>query len=184
MHRILIVGPQGSGKGTQAKILADKLGVPALSMGELLRDEVAKTSDVGRRIKDLLNVGSLVPDDLARDVFKSRIEKEDAQRGFIIDSYPRNMAQYEAAKSVFEPTTILLIEVPREESMVRIQKRAKIEGRSDDTPEAIKRRLSVYDKETMPMIEEYEKQGLVRRINGVGTVEEIASRIAMSLHID
>jgi len=184
MHKILIVGPQGSGKGTQAKLLAEKLDIPAFSMGDLLRDQVARATEVGLQVKDVLDSGQLVSDELARDVFKARIDEEGAEGRFIIDSYPRNMAQYEAAKSVFSPTVVLLIEVPREESMSRIVKRAEIEGRSDDTPEVIEKRLSIYDEETVPMIEAYERDGIVRRINGVGTVEEIASRINMALHID
>jgi len=184
MQKILILGPQGSGKGTQAKILADRLGVPALSMGELLRSEVAKATEIGLQIQSLLERGILVSDEIALRVFKNRIEEEDANNGFVMDSYPRNIEQYEAANSFFIPDAVLLIDVPREESLNRLVKRAEIEGRSDDTPEAIENRLKIYEDETMPIVKKYEELGILKNINGVGTIDEVAARIATVLHLD
>ncbi len=177
MAKILILGPQGSGKGTQAQILAERLQIPALSMGQLLRDEVASGSQLAEKISSIIDQGNLVPDDLALEVLKKRLEAADAKNGYVLDGYPRNLAQYEVYKNFDAPTAVLLIDVPREESIKRILKRAEIEGREDDTPEIIDRRLEVYENETMPVVGEYERLGLLHKINGLGSVEEISDRI-------
>lgn len=178
MHRILILGPQGSGKGTQAKILAKKLGIPALSMGQMMRDEMASGSELGRKLQVSVETGVLASDEDALQVFKNRMNKDDVQGGYIIDSYPRNVAQYEMAKSVFIPTAVIVLDIPREESLSRLVKRAKLEGRTDDTPEIIDRRLGIYHAETEPMIELYRQEGLAHDISGMGTIDEIAQRIS------
>ncbi len=184
MHRIIILGPQGSGKGTQANILADKLGVPALSMGELLRDEVGKATEIGLKIKQILDGGNLVSDEIALSVLGKRLEEEDAKKGYVLDGYPRNVAQYAAFQSLDDPTALLVIDVPRAESMNRLMKRMEIEGRSDDTQEAIEKRLAVYEEDTKPVIQKYQELGIVKMINGVGTIEEVAARIIAALHLD
>jgi adenylate kinase len=176
-HKILILGPQGSGKGTQAEILAKKLGVPALSMGQLLRDVQASGSDLGKEAATFLDKGILVPDRITSAVFKKRLELPDVESGFIIDSFPRFMEQYASSKSFFQPTAVIVLSVPEEESLRRIAKRAEIENRVDDTPEAIRARLTWSREQTQPVIDEYISQGVAHVIDGVGTVEEIASRI-------
>lgn len=181
MHKILILGPQGSGKGTQADILSKRLGLPALSMGQLLRDEKATGSDLGQQIASFVDAGNLVPDVITSAVFKKRLEAPDVQNGFIIDSFPRFMEQYESSRGFFQPTAVLVLSVPEEESLKRISKRAEIENRADDTPEAIRSRLAWSREQTEPVIAEYVKQGVAHVIDGVGTVEEIAARIQEAL---
>ncbi|MFH1766805.1 MAG: adenylate kinase [Patescibacteria group bacterium] len=182
MHKIIILGPQGSGKGTQAKILAERLNLPALSMGQLLRDEVASGSDLASEISSFIDGGNLVPDELALRVLKKRLDQADAQAGgYVLDGYPRNLAQYEVYKEFDQPNVVLLIDVPREESIARIMKRAEIEAREDDTPEIIERRLQIYEEETKPVLDEYEKAGLLKRISGLGEIEEISHRIEQTI---
>ncbi|MBU0613762.1 nucleoside monophosphate kinase [Patescibacteria group bacterium] len=183
MHKILILGPQGSGKGTQAERLAVKLNIPALSMGSLLREETASGSELGNELKAVIDRGELVSDEDALKILKRRLKKEDAQNGYILDGYPRNFDQYHTYKVYDEPTDVLVIDVPREESMKRIISRAKIEHRSDDTSEAVEKRLRIYEESTQPIIDEYKKSGIVKFIDGVGTRDEIENRIEKALDI-
>ncbi len=181
INKILILGPQGSGKGTQAGRLAQKLGIPALSMGQLLRDEVALGGELAKKIADIINVGNLVPDDIALEVLKKRLKQTDAANGYILDGYPRTIAQYEAYKTFDVPTAVLVVVVPKEETMARLAGRASLEGRVDDTPEFIERRLSLYEAETKPVIDIYRKQGIIREVNGLGTPDEVEANIHLVL---
>jgi adenylate kinase len=179
--RILILGPQGSGKGTQANLLSEKLGIPALSMGQILRDEIASESELGKELAVILNAGNLVSDEMALRMLKGRLSQDDVENGYILDGYPRTKEQYEASKELEPPTDVLLIDVPREESMERLKKRAELEGRVDDTEEVIKHRLDLYEKETEPLLALYEDAGLLKRIDGVGSVEDIHARVMETL---
>lgn len=183
MRKILILGPQGSGKGTQAVRLSQKLNIPAISMGELLRDEVASGSELAQTISSYIDQGQLVPDDLALEVLKQRLNKEDAAKGYILDGYPRNLEQYAVFEVYDQPTAVLIIDVPREESVRRLLHRAEVEGRKDDTLEVIKERLRIYHEETEPVIEKYAESGIVYNIDGVGTMEEVEERIDQVLNI-
>ncbi len=182
-HKILVLGPQGSGKGTQANILSKKLNIPALSMGQLLRDEAASGSELGKKIKELIDSGVLVSDDVALDVLKVRLQKPDAEEGYIIDGYPRNMAQFHTFNNFDVPTALVVVTVPEEETLKRLLKRAEIEGRADDTEELIKKRLAIYHNDTEPIIEEYRKMGVVKDVDGVGEIEEVEKRIEEALRI-
>lgn len=198
-YKILLMGPQGSGKGTQAEILSQTLGIPALSMGQLLRDEIASGSELGQKFDVILKRGDLVSDQDAAMMLKRRLTKPDAQQGYIIDGYPRNLSQWKAF-DFDTPTHVIVIDVLREESLKRLGGRltcrscnkvgAKKDGikpgdlcpcggewyqRSDDTPEAIARRLQIYENDTQPVIEKY--GALVKHVDGVGSVEEVAKRI-------
>jgi adenylate kinase len=183
MIKILLLGPQGSGKGTQAVRLSQKLGIPALSMGQLLRDEVASQSELGTLIQGFINRGELVPDGIALDVLKVRLAKPDAVLGYILDGYPRNRAQYKTFETFDVPTAVIVLNVPREESLKRLMRRAEIEGRSDDTPELINRRLEIYENDTEPVIAEYAKKELVHMIDGIGEMEDVEKRIDLALHL-
>ncbi|MFH1632134.1 MAG: nucleoside monophosphate kinase [bacterium] len=184
MNKILILGPQGGGKGTQANILAKKLGIPALSMGHLLRNEIATGSDLGKQIDTIIHgERPLVPDYMALDVLKKRMEKDDAKGGYILDGYPRTVEQLKAFKSYDTPTVLLVINIPHDESIERLRKRAETEGRKDDTPELIARRLELYEEETKPVIAEYEEQGIVKYVDGMGSIEEVAERVKKALDL-
>lgn len=182
-HKILVLGPQGSGKGTQANILSKKLNIPALSMGQLLRDEVASGSELGQKVDEIINRGELVSDDVALEVLKVRLQKSDAEGGYILDGYPRNMAQFRTFEGFDNPTALIVVTVPTEETLNRLLKRAEIEGREDDNEETIMKRLNIYHNDTEPIIEEYRKLGVVKEIDGVGTIEEVEKRIEQALEI-
>jgi len=177
MHKILILGPQGSGKGTQANVLSEKLGIPALSMGQLLREEKTSGSEMGEEIASYIDQGTLVPDELTTRVFKKRLEADDVKNGYIIDSFPRFMEQYESSKSFFEPTAVIALLVPEDVSVERMKERAAKEQRVDDTPEAMRKRLQWSVEKTRPVIEAYQKEGVCHIVDGVGTIEEVAQRI-------
>lgn len=181
--KIFLLGPQGSGKGTQALRLSQKLGIPALSMGQLLRDEVSAKSELGVLIQGFIDRGELVPDDVALSVLKERLAKPDAEKGYILDGYPRNLAQYHTFETFDVPTAVIVLNVPREESLKRLMRRAEIEGRSDDMPELINRRLEIYENDTEPVIAEYAHLGLVHMIDGLGEMEDVEKRLDLALHI-
>ncbi|MCR4314127.1 MAG: nucleoside monophosphate kinase [Candidatus Uhrbacteria bacterium] len=200
IDKILLMGPQGSGKGTQAEKLSAHLGIPAFAMGQLIRDEVATGSAYGRKLEEIINVGDLVSDTDAAGLLKLRLERPDTQNGYILDGYPRNLSQY-AAFDFDTPTHVIVIDVPRDESLKRVGGRLTCRGcgrvasikdgivksggacacggewyqRDDDTPEAIERRLEIYEKDTSPVIEKY--NGLVKHVDGLGSVEEVFERI-------
>jgi adenylate kinase len=177
MHRIFLLGPQGSGKGTQAALLSRRLGIPALSMGQLLRDAAMGTNDLAARIRAIQERGDLVPGSIVVEVLRQRLEQSDAISGYILDGFPRNQDQYDAYAAHDVPTAVVVIHVPREESIERIMHRARTEQRADDTPDVINHRLDLYYEVTDPMIENYRQQGLVRDVDGMGTIEEVAERI-------
>jgi len=183
MHKILILGPQGSGKGTQAQLLAGKLGVPAVSMGQLIRDVDGQEGPYAEEARKAIETGALVSDEVALELLKARLAKGDAQGGYIIDGYPRNLNQYAVYNEFDTPTAVLLIDVPREESMVRLVKRAELEGREDDTPDVIGNRLKIYEEETMPVVGEYQKQGVMKEVSGLGSREEVEARVAEAVGI-
>lgn len=204
-YKILIAGPQGSGKGTQAELLAKALGVPALSMGQLLRDEVAAGTDIGQEIKSILDKGLLVPEHLSATVAKARLAKSDVQNGYILDGYPRNVAQL--GHFTFDvPTHMLVLEIPRDESLRRLMHRltcntcgnvynaldghlsdeacpcgGRLVKRKDDTAEAIERRLAIYEADTLPVIAHFAKKGIVVKVDGVGTVPDVAARVLAAI---
>jgi adenylate kinase len=178
MHKIFILGPQGCGKGTQAVLLAKKLAIPQLSMGQLLR-EVAKTDHpLAAKIGKILTSGDLVPDEIAVQVLDARLRQPDTSQGYILDGFPRNEEQFLAFEKYSQPNMVIVIEVPHQVSIDRLTKRAVIEKRLDDTPAVIERRLQIYEQDTRPMIKHYEERGIAKFIDGTGTVAEVAEEIA------
>lgn len=177
MHRIFLLGPQGCGKGTQVVILSQRLDIPALSMGQLLRDAATGNDDLAQQIRDIQAKGELVGGAIVAQVLRRRLDQPDMVNGYILDGFPRNQDQYDAYAAHDVPTAVIVIDVPRDVSLERIAHRIRTEHRADDTPEAIERRLDIYYADTVPLIDEYRKQGLVREVNGVGTIEEVADRI-------
>ncbi|NBS68073.1 nucleoside monophosphate kinase [bacterium] len=177
MYKILLLGPQGSGKGTQAERLSQRLGIPTLSMGQLLRDVIAEEGILADRIRETVHAGGLVSDDIAITILDRKIQELGAKDGYILDGFPRNEAQLKAYDAYDHPTHVVVIEIPRDISLDRIAHRSRVERRVDDTPEVIAYRLDVYEQESIPMLAYYEPRGIVRRVDGMGTVDEVEQRI-------
>ncbi|NYF15366.1 adenylate kinase [Microbacterium sp. AK009] len=186
MARLLIVGPQGSGKGTQGVRIAEALGVPVVSTGDVFRANVAGGTELGVQVKEIIDAGQLVPDELTSAVVRDRLSKEDAADGFLLDGYPRNLPQVMHLDEFLggrdeELDAVIVLEVPREESIARLSKRALEQGRADDTEAVIAQRLAIYENETAPIIGIYATRGIVDEIDGTGTVDEITDRILAAL---
>ena len=180
-RRILFLGPPGAGKGTQAAMVAKALGVPHISTGAMLRDAVAAGTDLGSRVEAIMEAGDLVSDDLVVAIVDERLAANDARCGYLLDGFPRNVAQAEALDDAVVDAigTVILLDVDTEELVGRLLKRAEEEGRADDNEETIRRRLEVYLEETAPLVDHYGDE--VVRIDGVGSIEEVFARIALAL---
>jgi adenylate kinase len=186
MTRLLIVGPQGSGKGTQGVRIAEAFGIPAISTGDVFRAAVKDESELGSQVKAIIEAGDLVPDELTSAVVRERLSEQDAAHGFLLDGYPRNVAQVMHLDEFLEGRdealdAVILLDVPREESISRIASRAQEQGRSDDTEAVISNRLAIYERETAPIIGVYEARDIVVRVDGVGSLDEITDRIVSAL---
>lgn len=186
MTRLLIVGPQGSGKGTQGVRIAEAFGIPAISTGDVFRAAVAEGSELGLQVKAIIEAGDLVSDELTSAVVRDRLAQTDAAEGFLLDGYPRNMAQVMHLDEFLEGRdesldAVIELAVPRDESIARIAGRAAEQGRSDDTEEVIANRLAIYERETAPILEVYRTRGIVDDIDGVGSLDEITDRIIAAL---
>lgn len=184
--RLLIVGPQGSGKGTQGVRIAESYGIPVVSTGDIFRANIKEGTPLGQQVTAVLDAGDLVPDELTSEIVRDRLSQDDAANGFLLDGYPRNAAQVAHLESFLSARgvsldAVILLNVPREESLSRLTLRATEQGRSDDTPEAIGHRLDIYERETAPILEAYGAKGIVDRIDGVGTLDEITSRVFAAL---
>lgn len=180
-RRILFLGPPGAGKGTQAAMIARALKVPHISTGAMLRDAVAAGSALGVQVESVMAAGDLVSDELVVAIVDERLGREDARCGYILDGFPRNVAQAEALNDAVLNAigTVVLLEVESDELVSRLVNRAALEGRADDNEETIRRRLDVYLSETSPLVEHY--GNAVIGIDGMGSVEEVFARIALAL---
>ena len=184
--RLLIVGPQGSGKGTQGVRVAEAFGVPQVATGDIFRENVTGGTDLGKQVQAIIEAGDLVPDELTSELVRDRLEQPDAAHGFLLDGYPRNRNQVGDLDAFLEPRgealdAVIELVVPREESIARITQRAEEQGRTDDTEEVIANRLAIYERETAPILEEYRERGIVDEIDGVGTLDEVTERIFAAL---
>jgi len=180
-RRILMLGPPGAGKGTQAAMLCQAIGVPHVSTGVMLRDHVERGTGLGTRAKSIMDSGVLVPDDIVIAMVEERLAASDAVCGFLLDGFPRTRPQAEALVAVLEPDSalqaVINLEVPEEEVVKRILAR----GRSDDSEEAVRTRITVYQVQTAPLIDFYETEGLLTRVDGVGEVGEVLARVVAAL---
>jgi len=179
---ILLLGAPGSGKGTQGKILAQRLGLPKITTGDILRAAVAAGTPLGREAKKFMDEGKLVPDAVILGLIKEELAKPEAHQGAVFDGFPRTAAQAELVDRTLADrgqrlNHILLLDVPEEELIRRMMSRAAQEGRSDDTADAIKTRLQVYQRDTAPLIAHFVQRGIVHRVPGTGTVADIATEI-------
>ena len=185
-HRLLIIGPPGAGKGTQAAHIADRYGIPAISTGDIFRSNVREQTDLGRQAKRYMDAGEYVPDSLTNALVRDRLGREDAADGFLLDGYPRTTDQVVELDSILADSghaldAVVLLEADRDEIVTRLLKRAREQGRSDDTEEVIRRRLEVYTEQTSPLISVYEDRGLLQTVDGIGSVDEVSERIFAAL---
>jgi adenylate kinase len=182
--RVLFLGPPGSGKGTQTRMLADRLGVPAISTGEMLRAAVKEGTPLGAKAKAVMEAGELVPDDLMIGLIRERLSQPDARDGFILDGFPRTVDQAKALERLLAETgngrglrSVINLVVPEPVLVDRLHGRSAQEHRSDDRPDTILERLRVYHAKTEPVIGFYRERGLLTDVDGVGDVDEIAQRV-------
>lgn len=184
--RLVLLGPPGSGKGTQAVRLKEFLKVPHISTGDLLRAEVAAGTPLGLQAKEVMARGELVSDEILLGMIEARLAQPDAATGFILDGYPRNLAQADALSALLarigQPVDAAVqLEVPTELLVERIAGRAKAEGRADDNPESVRKRLQIYAESTAPVIGYYKERGLLTVVDGVGELDEVTERLKKAL---
>jgi len=184
--RLLIVGPQGSGKGTQGVRVGEALSIPVISTGDVFRANVSAGTPLGQQVKAIIEAGDLVPDSLTSEIVRDRLTQDDASNGFLLDGYPRNLGQVGDLDAFLESRgesldAVIELSVPRDESIARLTQRAIDQGRTDDTEEVIANRLAIYERETAPILDVYRERGIVDAIDGVGSLDEIADRIAAAL---
>ena len=180
--RFLIVGPQGSGKGTQGVLVASAFGVPAISTGDVFRENISGGTELGSRVQAIVEAGDLVPDELTCELVRDRLAQPDAAHGFLLDGFPRNRAQVADLEAFLAGRgealdAVIELSVPRDESISRLRQRAIDQGRTDDTEQVIANRLAIYERETAPILEEYRSKGLVVQVDGVGSLDEVTERI-------
>jgi adenylate kinase len=185
-RRLLLLGPPGAGKGTQAQLLVERLGIPQVSTGDMLRAAVAAGSEVGRQAKSYMDAGKLVPDAVVIGVAEERLGRPDAKQGFILDGFPRTAAQAEALDRMLpklgcELERCVALTVDEDELVKRLLRRAELEGRSDDNETSIRTRMREYKDKTEPLIAYYRGRGVLREVDGLGEIEEVARRIAQAL---
>src|SRR5687767_6239632 len=185
--RLILMGPPGAGKGTQAKVISARLGVPAISTGDIFRANVSQETPLGVEAKRFMDAGEYVPDELTNLMVRDRINEPDAVAGFLLDGYPRTLAQVEELDGMIASTghsldAVIVLTADREEIVERLLRRAQTEGRADDTEEVIRRRQEVYAEETEPLIKIYRERGLTHEVDGMGEVDEVTARIFESLN--
>jgi adenylate kinase len=184
---IVILGPPGAGKGTQGKLIAADAGIPHVNTGEMFRAECAAGTELGERVRSILDDGDLVPDDLTIEVVRARLAQDDTARGFVLDGFPRTLAQAEAFDRVLaeidrgELCVVLDFQVSDEIAVHRLLGRAGVEGRSDDTPDRIQHRLDVYHEKSEPLVEYYRARGILVGIHADRTVEEVFAEVQQVL---
>jgi adenylate kinase len=183
---VLLLGVQGSGKGTQARRIAAEYGIPHIATGDLLREEIGAETELGRRVKSILDRGELVPDETMTAFIRERLARPETSEGFVLDGYPRTTAQADALDALLaelgRPLTIVFeLQVPDEVATARMLKRAAEEGRTDDTPETIARRVQLYHEETEPIVSHYRAAGNLVGIHGDRPVNEVFAEIQDAL---
>lgn len=186
MSRLLLIGPPGAGKGTQAAILAENLAVPAISTGDIFRANVKNGTELGLKVKAIMDAGEYVPDSLTNAIVEDRLNETDARAGFLLDGYPRTPDQVREldeilAKQNTALDVVVLLTADTDEVVARLLKRAAEQGRSDDTEEVIRHRMSVYAEQTAPLIEIYAGRNLVVEVDGLGDIDEVTGRIYAAL---
>lgn len=180
--RLVLLGGPGAGKGTQAAVLKDEYGIAHISTGEVLREARAAGTELGKKAAEYMDAGKLLPDDIILGIVKEKLEMPELAKGFLFDGFPRTIPQAEGLQTMLgelgmELDAVISIEVADEIVVERLLKRAEIEGRADDNRETIENRLKVYYDQTAPLKSFYEERGLLKPVDGVGTIEEIFGRV-------
>ena len=183
---MILLGPPGAGKGTQAASLIDRLGIPHVSTGDMLRAAVAAETTVGLKAKAVMESGELVSDEIVIGIAEERLSEGDALKGFLLDGFPRTIAQAEALEGLLEKLGVALdyclaLTVDNDSIVGRLLKRAEIEGRADDNEETIRERMREYDAKTAPLLDFYRSRGRLVEVDGMGTIEEVGERIKQAL---
>ena len=186
MTRLVILGPPGAGKGTQATRIAEGLGIPAISTGDIFRTNIKNETALGLQVKQILASGAYVPDEVTNAVVRDRLDQPDAAAGFLLDGYPRTLAQVTELDDMLAAAgasldAVLELSVDTDEVVQRLLKRAEIDGRADDTEDVIRHRMNVYVQETEPLATIYRERGLLRRVDGMGEMDEVTERLQAAL---
>lgn len=187
--RIVLLGAPGSGKGTQAALMAERLGMPHISTGVLLRNAAKRGTALGLQAKSIIDQGELVPDNIMSDMIEERLGREDVANGFILDGYPRNLAQAQSLDEMLgrlgQPADIAIqIDVDPEQIIKRIAGRAEQEGRADDSEDIVRNRMRIYHEKTAPVIDYYAGRGMLTHVLGDGSIDVILERILSVLNVD
>jgi adenylate kinase len=184
--RLVILGPPGAGKGTQAKRIAARFGIPAISTGDIFRANIAAGTELGLLADSLVKAGKYVPDEVTNDLVRNRLAEPDAAAGFLLDGYPRTADQVGALDGVLAAAdtaldAVLELTVDADAVVQRLLKRAEIEGRADDTEDVIRHRMEVYAEQTEPLVSLYTGRGLVVKVDGMGEVDDVTDRLFAAL---
>src|SRR3712207_3791085 len=180
--RLILMGPPGAGKGTQAKVIAAHYGIPAISTGDIFRANVAGRTPLGLEAQRYMDAGEYVPDEVTNAMVRDRLGLDDAKVGFLLDGYPRTLAQVKELDAMLEHydvtlDTVVSLTVDRDELVQRLLQRASVEGRADDTEDVVRRRQELYAEETSPLIDVYAERGMLLEVDGMGTIEKVTERI-------
>jgi adenylate kinase len=186
--RLIMMGPPGAGKGTQAKFVAEHFGIPAISTGDIFRANVSQGTPLGIKAKGYMDAGDYVPDEVTNLMVRNRIDEPDAVPGFLLDGYPRTLAQVEELDGMIKFTghsldAVVVLTVDADEIVQRLLQRAEVEGRADDTEDVIRRRQEMYTEQTEPLIEVYRDHGILIEVDGMGEVSDVTARIFDALDI-
>ena len=184
--RMILMGPPGAGKGTQAQVVAERYSIPAISTGDIFRKNVSEGTELGIQAQRFMDAGEYVPDELTNLMVRNRIDEPDAERGFLLDGYPRTLAQVEELDGMIKHTghvldAVVVLTVDKEELVQRLLQRAQTEGRADDTEDVVRRRQEVYHDQTAPLIDVYRDRGLMIEVDGMGEVDEVSKRVLDAL---
>ncbi len=182
------MGPPGAGKGTQAKVVAEHFGIPAISTGDIFRANVTSGTELGKKAQEYMDAGEYVPDEVTNLMVRARIDEPDAAPGFLLDGYPRTLAQVEELDGMIAFTghrldAVVVLTAAADEVVGRLLHRAQTEGRADDTEDVIRRRQEVYGEQTQPLIGVYRRRGIVHEIDGMGEVDDVTKRIFDALDV-
>lgn len=184
--RLIILGPPGAGKGTQAERICGSRGIPHISTGDIFRDNIRRETPLGQQVKGILDAGGYVTDEITNQIVADRLAEDDARDGFLLDGYPRTLAQVEALDTLLsgwghQLDAVLELQVAEEELIARLVKRAETSGRTDDNEDVIRERQRIYTEETAPLVRVYTERQLVVPIDGMGELDDVASRIDAAL---